>query len=102
MCVFTPRITYQKSPRITAVENPWGLPKVAVKGLYKLTKQPKKNYFFISFRYAISTKSTSLIPNMKSVFFYHVPFRRYRGPPASNFDFLNYFGQLKGAHRCQL
>ena len=55
--------------------------------LYKLTIQPKTFYFFILFRYAIWT---SLIPNMKSVFSYHVPFRRYRGLPPSNFDFITW------------
>ena len=58
--------------------------------------QPKTFNFFILFRYAIWTKSTSLIPNMKSVFLYHVPFPRYRGPTRSNFGFLTYFGQLNG------
>ena len=71
------------------MENPWGPPKVAVKGLYKLTIQPKKNFFFISLKYAILTKSTSLIPNMKTVFFLSRTVSEIQGPPALKFLLLN-------------
>src|SRR6266516_3448716 len=62
--------------------------------LYKLTIYQKTFYFFILFRYAIWTISTSLIPNMKSVFSYHLPFPSYGAPQRSNFDFFAKLIQL--------
>src|SRR6266516_7086583 len=43
--------------------------------LYKLTIHQKTFYFFILLRYAIWTKSTSLIPNMNPFFHITYPFR---------------------------
>ena len=54
----------------------------------------QKNYLFILFRYPFLTKSTSLIPKIKTVLFQHLPFLRYRVPAVKNVGLI-LFGTAK-------